>query len=46
MINFVNKERETFSGYHIKMGREWRLFGQVNKLHTPLAYSALARFIC
>lgn len=36
----VHRERDTSSGYHLLMGRGWRIIGESGKLHSPLAYSA------
>jgi hypothetical protein len=36
----VHRERETSSGYHLLMGRGWRILGEQERLHSPLAYSA------
>jgi hypothetical protein len=36
----VHRERETSSGYHLLVGRAWRIIGEQAKLHSPLAYSA------
>ncbi len=40
MFDLLNKDRKTDSGYHTQIGREWRLFGEPQKLHNPLVYSA------
>jgi hypothetical protein len=36
----VHRQRETSSGYHLLMGRGWRIIGEPDKFHSPLAYSA------
>jgi hypothetical protein len=36
----VNQKRSTTSGYHLLVGRGWRIIGEQHKLHSPLAYSA------
>jgi hypothetical protein len=36
----VHHERDLISGYHLMMGRGWRIIGEQEKLHSPLAYSA------
>jgi hypothetical protein len=38
--DIVNGERDTTAGYHFRMARAWRLIGEKNNLHSPLAYSA------
>lgn len=39
-LNFIENNRETFSGYHIRIARNWRLFGNAKSMHTPMVYSA------
>jgi hypothetical protein len=36
----VHEARATSSGYHFVVARGWRLIGEKDKLHSPLAYSA------
>ena len=40
LLESLEKERETKAAYHFLLGREWRLFGQPKRLHSPLAYAA------
>ena len=34
------RNRETSSRYHLEIARSWRLIGEQDKLHSPLAYAA------
>jgi hypothetical protein len=36
----INGKRDTSAGYHFLVGRGWRLLGEPNSLHSPLAYAA------
>ena len=36
----VERKRDTSAGYHFLAGRAWRMIGEPNKLHSPLAYGA------
>jgi hypothetical protein len=40
IIKIIDKNRETSSSYHLRLAREWRLYGGHKQLHNPLAYSA------
>ncbi|MCH8029309.1 MAG: hypothetical protein IH874_05205 [Candidatus Dadabacteria bacterium] len=33
-------ERDVGADYHFIVGKEWRMFGEKNKINAPLAYSA------
>lgn len=38
---FIKKKRNTVqSDYHARVGREWRILGEPDKLHAPLSYSS------
>jgi len=38
---FIKNKRNTVqSDYHARVGREWRILGEPDKLHAPLSYSA------
>jgi len=36
----IHHERDLSSGYHLMVARGWRIIGEQDKLHSPLAYSA------
>jgi hypothetical protein len=36
----VHEPRATSTGYHFVVARAWRILGEQDKLHSPLAYSA------
>ncbi len=36
----VHHERDLSSGYHLMVARGWRIIGEKDSLHSPLAYSA------
>lgn len=38
--DFMKEKRSTSCGYHARLGRKWRMFGEPEKLHAPLAYAA------
>jgi len=38
--DYLEKGRETKAAYHFLLGREWRLYGEPQKLHSPLAYAS------
>jgi hypothetical protein len=36
----IHNDRDLTSGYHLMVGRGWRIIGEQNKLHSPLTYAA------
>ena len=36
----IHEKRAVTSGYHLMVARGWRILGQADNLHSPLAYSA------
>jgi hypothetical protein len=44
--DIVLRSRETTSRYHLDIARSWRLIGEANKQHSPLAYAAFEYRCC
>lgn len=40
-LDFIQDERETSAGFHMKIAQKWRRLGEPQFLHNPLIYSAL-----